>query len=104
VEFEWLFNPVIEIISKILSNFLADILDSGIVLIVNFIKTPTDINAYLPVGTYISYIQIVAGALLALRVAWEVFGQLSGNIPEAENFFTGFMGRCSYLFFTNTCN
>jgi len=85
MEFEWLFNPVIEIISKILSNFLADILDSGIVLIVNFIKTPTDINAYLPVGTYISYIQIVAGALLALRVAWEVFGQLSGNIPEAEN-------------------
>ena len=85
MEFEWLFNPVIEIISKILSNFLADILDSGIVLIVNFIKTPTDINAYLPVGTYISYIQIVAGALLALRVAWEVLGQLSGNIPEAEN-------------------
>jgi len=85
MEFEWLFNPVIEIISKILSNFLADILDSGIVLIVNFIKTPTDINTYLPVGTYISYIQIVAGALLALRVAWEVFGQLSGNIPEAEN-------------------
>ena len=85
MEFEWLFNPVIEIISKILSNFLADILDSGIVLIVNFIKTPTDINAYLPVGTYISYIQIVAGALLALRIAWEVFGQLSGNIPEAEN-------------------
>ena len=83
-EFEWLFGPVLEISNKFISDIIIDMLDMGFDLIVSFIKTPSDINAYIPVGTFIPYIQAIAGGLLVLRVVWEVFGQLSGNMPETE--------------------
>ena len=84
MEFEWLFTPVLEIIQKFLSDLIIEILEDAFNLIVQFIKTPSDINAYLPVGNFLGYIQILAGALLVLKVVWEVFGQITGNIPNVS--------------------
>jgi len=85
MEFEWLFSPVIEIIQKILSDLIIEIIEGAFSLIIWFIKTPTDINAYLPVQQFLGYIQVLAGALLVLKVVWEVFGQITGNIPNVSN-------------------
>ena len=84
MEFEWLFTPVLEIIQKFLSDLIIEILEYAFNLIVQFIKTPSDINAYLPVGNFLGYIQVLAGALLVLKVVWEVFGQITGNIPNVS--------------------
>ncbi len=84
MEFEWLFTPVLEIIQKFLSDLVVEILEGALNLIIQFIKTPSDINAYLPVGNFLGYIQVLAGALLVLKVAWEVFGQITGNIPNVS--------------------
>ena len=84
MEFEWLFTPVLEIIQKFLSDLIIEILESAFNVIVQFIKTPSDINAYLPVENFLGYIQVLAGALLVLKVAWEVFGQITGNIPNVS--------------------
>jgi len=85
MEFEWLFSPVIEIIQKILSDLIIEIIEGAFSLIIWFIKTPTDINAYLPVQQLLGYIQVLAGALLVLKVVWEVFGQITGNISNVSN-------------------
>jgi len=85
MEFEWLFSPVIEIIQKILSDLIIEIIEGAFSLIIWFIKTPTDINAYLPVQDFLGYIQVLAGALLVLKVVWEVFGQITGNIANVSN-------------------
>ena len=84
MEFEWLFTPVLEIIQKFLSDLIIEILEYAFNLIVQFIKTPSDINAYLPVENFLGYIQVLAGALLVLKVVWEVFGQITGNIPNVS--------------------
>ncbi len=84
MEFEWLFTPVLEIIQKFLSDLVIEILEGALDLIIQFIKTPSDINAYLPVGNFLAYIQVLAGALLILKVVWEVFGQITGNIPNVS--------------------
>ena len=84
MEFEWLFTPVLEIIQKFLSDLIIEILEGAFNLIVQFIKTPSDINAYLPVENFLGYIQVLAGALLVLKVVWEVFGQITGNIPNVS--------------------
>ena len=67
MEFEWLFSPVIEIIHKILGDLIIEIIEGAFSLIIWFIKTPTDINAYLPVQDFLGYIQGLAGALLVLK-------------------------------------
>jgi len=85
MEFEWLFSPVLEIIHKILGDLIIEIIEEAFSLIIWFIKTPTDINAYLPVQNFLGYIQVLAGALLVLKVVWEVFGQITGNIPNVSN-------------------
>jgi hypothetical protein len=85
MEFEWLFNPAIEIIQKILSDLIIEIIEGAFSLIIWFIKTPTDINAYLPVQQFLGYIQVLAGALLVLKVVWEVFGQITGNISNVSD-------------------
>ncbi len=84
MEFEWLFNPVLEIIQNFLNDLVVEILEGALNLIIQFIKTPSDINAYLPVGNFLGYIQVLAGALLVLKVVWEVFGQITGNIPNVS--------------------
>ena len=84
MEFEWLFTPVLEIIQKFLSDLIIEILEHAFNLIVQFIKTPSDINAYLPVGNFLGYIQVLAGALLVLKIVWEVFGQITGNIANVS--------------------
>ena len=84
MEFEWLFTPVLEIIQKFLSDLIIEILEGAFNLIVQFIKTPSDINAYLPVENFLGYIQVLAGGLLVLKVVWEVFGQITGNIPNVS--------------------
>ena len=84
MEFEWLFTPVLEIIQKILNDLVIEILEGALNLIIQFIKTPSDINAYLPVENFLGYIQVLAGALLVLKVVWEVFGQITGNIPNVS--------------------
>ena len=85
MEFEWLFSPVLEIIQKFLSELIIEIIEGAFSLIIEFIKTPTDINAYLPVQQFLGYIQILAGALLVLKVVWEVFGQITGNISNVSD-------------------
>ena len=85
MEFEWLFSPVLEIIQKFLSELIIEIIEGAFSLIIWFIKTPTDINAYLPVQQFLGYIQILAGALLVLKVVWEVFGQITGNISNVSD-------------------
>lgn len=85
MEFEWLFTPVLEIIQKFLSDLIIEILEGAFNLIVQFIKTPSDINAYLPVENFLGYIQVLAGALLVLKVVWEVFGQITGNISNVSS-------------------
>ena len=84
MEFEWLFGPILEIIQKIFSDLIIEIIEGAFNLIIEFIKTPTDINAYLPIGDFLGYIQVLAGALLVLKVVWEVFGQITGNIPNVS--------------------
>lgn len=84
MEFEWLFNPVLDIIQKFLSGLEVEMLKGVFSLIVQFIKTPSDINAYLPIGNFLGYIQVLAGTLLVLKVTWEVFGQITGNIPSVS--------------------
>ena len=85
MEFEWLFSPILEIIQKFLSDLIIEIIEGAFSLIIWFIKTPTDINAYLPVQQFLGYIQILAGALLVLKVVWEVFGQITGNISNVSD-------------------
>jgi len=37
------------------------------------------------VQDFLGYIQVLAGAILVLKVVWEVFGQITGNIPNVSN-------------------
>ena len=84
MEFELLFSPVLEIIRKFLNGLEVEILEGVFSLIVQFIKTPSNINTYLPIEDFLGYIQVLAGTLLVLKVTWEVFGQITGNISSVS--------------------
>lgn len=76
---------------KFFAEMFASIIEGAFKLITDTIISLTDVNKYLDINKYLVYIQIVAGALLLVKLAWECLryqtnGALGGNNKSFSDF------------------
>lgn len=80
----WVIDLVVDGITGFFAKLAGEIITNAFSLISDLILTSPDIDKYIKVSEYVKYIQIIAGGLLVVLVAYEVFKQLSGGMIQAE--------------------
>jgi hypothetical protein len=81
----WIAKKVNEAIWGWVYDLLSVFATETFKLLTNFIVIETDISSFLNVDHYLKYIQIIAGSLLLVKVAWVGFKQQTGPSVFNDN-------------------
>lgn len=80
---KWIVENVVNSVWGFFADLALGIMESAFNLMTEAIIMQSDINKYLDINTYLSYVQIVAGALVVIAVLFQFIKQQSG-IDDGE--------------------
>lgn len=81
----WIVDNVINAIWGFVANLASDIMAKAFSLMTEFIINQSDINKYIDVDVYVKHLQIIAGALITIKVIMKALKFLSGLDEGAKS-------------------
>lgn len=67
------------------ANLFSDMINEAFKLITETIIKTSDINAYIKIDNYLTYVKVIAGSLLLVKIAWEALKYQSNGALGSNN-------------------